>query len=120
MKNFVLAVCAVMMLFASACSKQNDANAISPDKIYFFYSDGCPHCHDAQSYISATYPNLKMERVNVATAEGYNLFVKCANKFNLGNMIGTPLFCMGDKHLMGWSPAYEKTFDGYVQPFLNK
>ena len=52
------------------------------------------------------------------TKEGFELFVKCARKFNLGNQIGTPLFCMGENHLMGWSPESEKEFDEYVKPFI--
>ena len=93
-------------------------NEIRADEIYFFFSNGCPHCHDALAYINAKYPNLQMAMVNVATPEGYDLFVKCAKKFKLGNRIGTALFCMGDKHLLGWSDAYAPKFDEYVKPFL--
>ncbi len=115
MKKLFLGILMAFAVFTTACSK---GDGLSDDKVYFFYSETCPHCHDAQAYISKTYPNLKMERVDVATPEGYNLFLTCAKKFNLGNMIGTPLFCMGDKHMMGWAPAFEKKFDAYVKPFL--
>ncbi len=46
--------------------------------------------------------------------------VKCARKFNLGDRIGTPLFCMGRKHLMGWAPQNERKFDMYVRPFVKE
>lgn len=115
MKKFWLGIFMVLVVFTAACSKRE---ALSDDKIYFFYSDSCPHCHEAQAYISKKYPALPIERVDVATPEGYNLFLTCAKKFNLGNRIGTPLFCMGDKHMMGWAPAYAKKFDAYVRPFL--
>ena len=64
------------------------------------------------------YPNLAMERLNVRTKHGYNLFVKCVNKFDLGNEVGTPLFCMGKNYLMGWDTSYQAKFDEYVKPFI--
>lgn len=120
MKKYFLSVIILCVFFVASCSKVNQRNELSSDVVYFFYSESCPHCHEAQKHIAQAYPNLKMERVDVATSDGYALFVKCAQKFNLGNMIGTPLFCMGDNHLMGWGPGFDKAFDKYVQPFLNK
>ena len=104
---------------SSATEKETVAqNEIKTDEIYFFFSNSCPHCHAALAYINAKYPNLKMAMVNVANPEGYALFVKCAQKFKLGNRIGTPLFCMGDNYLMGWADEYAPKFDAYVKPFL--
>lgn len=90
---------------------------LRPDRIYFFYSNTCPHCHEALNYIERRYPSLAMEMVNVGNPAGYGLLLKCAQKFKLGRNIGTPLFCMGDNYLMGWTPAYEARFDVYVQPY---
>ena len=114
MKKLFLSFLMVFTVFVTACSK---GDGLSDDKVYFFYSETCPHCHDAQAYISKTYPNLKMERADVATPEGYNLFLTCAKKFNLGNMIGTPLFCMGDNYLMGWSDENREKFDKLCPAF---
>lgn len=61
-----------------------------------------------------------MTMVNVGNPGGFNLMVKCARKFNLGDRIGTPLFCMGRKHLMGWAPQNERKFDMYVRPFVKE
>ena len=90
---------------------------LNPDKIYFFYSNTCPHCHDALEYLNSKYPDLELTMVNVGTPGGYNLLIESARKFNLGNMIGTPLFVMGNNHLMGWAPEYEAKFDAYVKEF---
>lgn len=120
MKKFFYIMVAVL-LFTAGCEKNAQAeNEIAADKLYFFYSDGCPHCHHAMDYINAKYKNkkLNMEKVDVATPEGYLLLFKCAEKFNLGRSIGTPLFCMGDNYLMGWSSEYESKFDAYAKPFL--
>ena len=127
MKNLICLLTA-MVIALSACGDNStsktsesavaNSSEIQTDEIYFFFSNGCPHCHDALAYINAKYPNLKMAMVNVANPQGYDLFVKCAKKFKLGNRIGTPLFCMGDNHLMGWADEYAPKFDEYVKPFL--
>ncbi len=120
MKKFLLPLVAVCLFF-TACEKSNEAvaeNEIRADKLYFFYSDSCPHCHDALRYIKKNHPTLQYDLVNVQNRDGYNLFLKCARKFKLGNEIGTPLFCMGSHYLMGWSPRYEVLFDQYAQPFI--
>lgn len=117
-----------IILAVSACDNSNtqaqtndnttQQSAIQDNKLYFFYSTGCPHCHDALAYINDKYPDLTLSMVNVSNRDGYNLFIKCAKKFNLGNQIGTPLFCMGDNYIMGWSDDYAKKFDDNVAPFI--
>lgn len=115
MKKLLSAVLVAAAFCLGGCAEKS---AIQSDKIYFFYSETCPHCHDAETYISQKHPGLKMEKVDVQTPRGYTLFVKCAEKFNLGQRIGTPLFCMGDNYLMGWAPEYENRFNTYARPFL--
>lgn len=130
MKNIVFAsLAAVLML--TGCEKASDKQSaetqtatqdvsqqqLDSDKIYFFYSNTCPHCHDALEYLNNKYPDLELTMINVGTPDGYNLLIESARKFNLGNMIGTPLFVLGDKHLMGWAPEYEAKFDAYVRKF---
>lgn len=126
MKKLFLALAAVVMMLSACDNKTENSQAstqvvdktISPNKVYFFYYDACPYCHDALDYVNEKYPNLELTMVNISNKPGYDLFVKCANKFNLGRNIGTPLFCMGNKHLMGWSPQSEKDFDKYIRRFL--
>lgn len=107
-------------LFTSACDTQSNqaVEEISPDKVYFFYSETCPHCHAAEAYLKKNYPNLPIERVDVSQKDGYALFVKCAEKFNLGNQIGTPLFCINENYMMGWIPEYAPRLDAYLKPFI--
>ena len=93
---------------------------IKEDEIYFFFYDGCPYCHQAMGYINQKYPNLDMIKVDVYQAAGYRLFEACAEKFDLGEKAGTPLFCMGNHYVLGWSKNNEKKFDRFVQPFLKK
>ena len=108
--------------FLGACKDHTSTTSqeLSADKIYFFYSNYCPHCHDALNYLNSHYPDLKLSMVNVSNSNGNELLFKCAKKFKLGNQIGTPLFCMGDKYIMGWSEQNASQFEEYVKPYLNK
>lgn len=113
MRRFLSALTVVLLL--AACGKTE--NGLADDKVYFFFSNTCPHCHHALEYINAKYPNLEMAMVNVGNPEGLDLLVKAAQKFKLGNNVGTPLIVFGDKYLMGWSSEYETEFDKYVRPY---
>lgn len=121
MKRILFSLICILGLI-SACKEHTPTSTaeLSADKIYLFYSNSCPHCHDAISYLKEHHPNLKLNMENVSTPKGYELLFKCAEKFNLGNRIGTPLFCMGDKYIMGWSEKNASLFEEYVKPYLNK
>lgn len=109
-------------LFLGGCdnSKQSQQREeiFSDKKVYFFYSNVCPHCHDALAYINKKYPNLQLTMVNVQNPDGYNLLLQAAKEYNLGNQIGTPLLIMGKNHLMGWAAEYETQFDIWIKPFV--
>lgn len=120
MKNFakILALAGVLLLGACDEDKSLGAQDISDSQIYFFYQSSCPHCHHASQYIAQKYPDLKMQNLNVRTPENFNLLLKCAQKFNLPQeSLGTPLICMGDHYIMGWSAADANKFDIYVRRF---
>lgn len=114
-----LLICASMVAF-TACEKQEEVQ-LDSDKIYFFYTSTCPHCHEAIEFINDITPNLNLEIFEVKEGQGRQLFLQCVDKFDLPrDMIGTPLICMGDNYIMGWSDEYEDKFKEYVQNFNNK
>ena len=117
MKNIIITLIASVFLL-SGCNK--DSSEINNDTAYLFYSQTCPHCHEAREYINQNYPDLDITQIDVASKEGSEMLLKCAKKFDLGNNIGVPLFCLGDKHIMGWSSSYRIKFDAYIRPFLKK
>lgn len=125
MKKFWAIMVVFMSVVVGGCEKSTDKvdmvqnNQIQDDQIYFFYYNGCPYCHYALDYMNEKYPDLKIVMVDIYKDGGFDLFKKCADKFNLGREIGTPLFCMGDQYIMGWSKGTEKQFDDYVKPFVN-
>ena len=120
MKNFLKFFAALLLLSAlTACDEDSvQAQTISNNQVYFFYQTTCPHCHHAAQYIKSHHPDLKMVNVDVRNVDGYNLFLKCAQKFHLNqNTLGTPLICMGTHYIMGWSDEDAKRFDGYARQF---
>ncbi len=122
MKKILLSLICMISLLGACQEHQSSITSkeLSNNQIYLFYSNSCPHCHDAIAYLNKNYPDLKLNMENVSTQQGYELLFKCAEKFNLGNRIGTPLFCMGDKYIMGWSDNNAAQFEEYVKPYLNK
>ena len=114
MRAFLFGFIIALGLISSAQA----AGELQNDKIYFFSYDGCPYCQTADEYIRKNWTGLNIEKIDIYKPGGMYLFKQCAEKFKLGRNVGTPLFCMGDKHLMGWAPTFEKRFDAYVKPFL--
>lgn len=114
MKKLLSALFALTLITA-ACTKKDVFNK---DEIYYFYSEKCGHCIEASSYINRAHPDLKMVKIDVATTEGYNMLLKAVETFKLGNRVGTPLFIIGDNHIMGWSPRQQAKFETLVKPYL--
>ena len=116
-KLILLFILTPLILISCGEAKKQSVNDLQDDIVYFFYQDGCPHCHYADEYIKKAYPDLKMERVNIAAPRGFELFVQCVRKFKLGDKVGTPLFCMGNNYVMGWSSALQQKLDNQLKKF---
>ena len=111
MKTVLLVLFSFFLMPSALKAQEYDNN-----KIYFFYQPFCPHCHKAMDYIQTKYLDIKMELVNInESRKHYKLFVICAGKFRLGNQVGTPLFCMPDSYIMGWSPEEQTKLDAYIE-----
>lgn len=113
MYRFFVLLAATLFLGANAQADETLDN----NKIYFFSYDGCPYCRKAEEHIAQKQMNLNMEKVDIYKPGGMYLFKQCAQKFNLGRNVGTPLFCMGDTYLMGWSEENQKQFDELSRKF---
>src|SRR5574344_1011297 len=118
-KIFISGMLALTMLF-SACDKKNDIEKLSDNEIYLFYQTTCPHCHDAAKYIKQTYPQLKLNSLNIKLPGNMRLFEQAVKRYNIKGQAGTPFFAFGENYLMGWSEDERKMFDVYVKPYLNK
>ena len=120
MKKIYLTLFLILMLF---CCKgfAGIEQLISPDQIYVFTQATCSHCWAAEDYLKEEYPDLKIQKRDIADSKNLNLFFACAAKFKLDKtQLGTPLFCMGDHYIMGWGRSERKLFEEYVEEFLPK
>ena len=107
-------ICLVCLLLVGCGSKDSQ-------EIEFYTHDGCPYCAKALKYIQINYPKLPVKIYEIDIAVNMRRFVECADKFKLDRkQLGTPLICMGDRYIMGWSPENQKLFNEYVQPYLPK
>lgn len=107
----VLSLMLASLFFVTGCGPSDE---IDPDKIYLFYSDNCPHCHEAMEYIDQKYSGLKVERLNIANAEDREFLFRCAKRYKIGDRIGTPFFIIDGMPMMGWSPEKANQFDHYL------
>lgn len=106
----------VAMLGLSGCDSKNQEDG----KIYLFYSDACPHCHEAMAYLDQKHQDWPVERIDVNTPKGREMIFKYARKFKLGDRLGTPLFVIGDNYVMGWSQSDARRFDRLAERYLNE
>lgn len=116
MRKLISALFALIIIVGcgDAGSKNNDA--INNEEIYFFYTTRCPYCHYALDFINKNYPEVELRMENVESKPSYDLFMKCAQKFDLPrNMLGTPLICIGDNYVLGWSDQSAESFGKYLQ-----
>ena len=116
---FVLIACmsCVWVWATKAVSKET----LQENEIYVFTQKTCPHCWAVEAYLKEKHPNLKVQLRDISELGNMNLFFVCGEKFNLKKTeMGTPLFCMGKKYIMGWSSEEQKEFEEYVKDFPQK
>lgn len=118
-RGWALFIAAGMMMTFGAVFSAGAAEPLAEDMIYFFTKDRCPYCQQASSYIKETYPDLAVSFKNVADKKNIDLLIVCADKFGLDKRrLGTPLICMGNTVVLGWSDEEKARFDSAVKAFL--
>ncbi|MBR1825065.1 MAG: hypothetical protein IJ770_00560 [Alphaproteobacteria bacterium] len=105
------------VLFLSACQKKEDIITLSEQEIYFFYQEGCPHCHTAAEYIKEKHPELKLKSLDIAMPGNRRMFQQAAQAYKLGASVGTPLICFGKQYVMGWGPDSPRRFELYAKKY---
>lgn len=79
----------------------------SPLNIYFFTSDGCPHCAKAKEFIYGPlvkeYPSLVVNEYEISkNTNNAKLLKKVANNLNI-RVAGVPFILIGDRNFVGYS-----------------
>ena len=104
-------------LLLTACQKKDDIVKLSEQEIYFFFQEGCPHCHTAAEYIKEKYPNLQVKSLDIAMPRNRRLFQQATRAYKLGMNVGTPLICFGKQYIMRWGSEAPQQFELYAKKY---
>ncbi|MBR1605941.1 MAG: hypothetical protein IJ660_07560 [Alphaproteobacteria bacterium] len=112
--RYLVRLCLVCLFLVGCSGKDSEA-------IQFYTHEGCPYCEKALKYIQINYPKLPLQVYEIGQPANMVKFVECADKFKLDRkQLGTPLICMGENYIMGWSQENQKLFNEYVKSYLPK
>ena len=99
MKKFLFVL--ILMLFSFAVSAEE---AQKNERFYFFYSETCPHCHEAMPFleeIEKEFPNIEFRKLEVSQdAANLAIFSKKVEKCD--NKGGVPTFIFLDQCIVGF------------------
>ena len=106
---FILSLC---LMTTVACNKDE----FRTDTVYIFWKEGCSHCHMAMEFIDKNYPDVKVEKLNLADKPAIEKLRKAAVKFKIkGNKVFTPFFVVNNSVLMGWSNSTQEEFKKHME-----
>lgn len=100
MRNCLFALIVAMFSFVVSAEETQQK-----ERFYFFYSDSCPHCHEAMPFVESLekeFPNIEFNKLEVSGhPEHLAIFNKKMEK--LGTQAGgVPTFVFKDKYLVGF------------------
>ena len=79
-KKITLITLGLIFAFAAMFFNLSTAKAVEKKPVYFFWGDGCPHCHDEQLFwnkINDNYPDIEWIAYETwKNKEGYDLMQK--------------------------------------------
>lgn len=108
MNKNVLILLGILLLISFSISVFYKTKKLDDTKIYFFSQKGCHHCIEAKKFLENNYKDLNIEILELDELKNMNLFFKCVEKFDLDKKtLGTPLICIGNNYILGWSKNKE-------------
>ncbi|MBQ9271673.1 MAG: hypothetical protein IJ218_05365 [Alphaproteobacteria bacterium] len=116
-RKFLICLGCAGALFLMACHDENSVAELSAQEVYFFFQEGCPHCHTAAEYIKEKHPELKVRSLDIAMPGNRRLFNQAARGYRLGMNVGTPLICFGNDYIMGWGADAPAKFEKYAKKY---
>ena len=100
MKKIVFLFVSVLISFALSAGEPQQGEIL-----YFFYSDSCPHCHEAMPFVEELEkerPDITFKKLEVSGNEvNLALFRKKAEKLGIKGG-GVPTFIFKDKYIVGF------------------
>lgn len=97
-----------------------DIREESQDVAIFLHLTTCSYSKEARKYISEKYPNAKILFINI-DGDGNRDYLKSAQYyygFDKDEKMATPIICLGNDCISGWSYDEARKFDQLILPYL--
>lgn len=96
------------------------ASSTKVTDFYFFHSETCPHCVQAEPFIKSLekkYPEIKFHKLEVSrNLENKDLFIKKLAEYKIKSA-GVPLFTFGKEFVVGYR---KETHDALILKMIRK
>jgi thiol-disulfide isomerase/thioredoxin len=100
----LLAVGALLLLAVQLSATARADAAERTVNLYFFWSQGCPHCLAEKQFLKQLekkYPYLRVRQFDTADRDNLELLRKAAALFNV-SIAGVPFTFIGNDYFVGW------------------
>jgi len=109
-----------LLVFALVSLTLSAEEAQKTERFYFFYSDSCPHCHEAMPFVEELekeFPNIEFKKLELSKApENMAIFNKKVEKLGIKGG-GVPTFVFRDKYIVGFKKG---AFEEKIRAMINK
>ena len=113
-KLTVFLIFTMLIFFVSAEEAQKS------ERFYFFYSDSCPHCHEAMPFVEELekeFPNIEFKKLELSKVpENLAIFNKKVEKLGIQGG-GVPTFVFRDQYIVGFQKG---AFEEKIRAMINK
>ncbi len=121
MKKLFVIIC-LLTLFIPGVALAKEKEKVA---VYFFYGDGCPHCHKASEFFDniqdeyGEYFELKkFETWDIFSQRRNKLMREVAEAFDVNDKnLGVPFIIIGDKTFIGYASNYD---DDIIEAILDE
>ena len=109
-----------LLVFALVSLTLSAEEAQKTERFYFFYSDSCPHCHEAMPFVEELekeFPNIEFKKLELSKVpENMAIFNKKVEKLGIKGG-GVPTFVFRDQYIVGFKKG---AFEEKIRAMINK
>ena len=109
-----------LLVFALVSLTLSAEEAQKTERFYFFYSDSCPHCHEAMPFVEELekeFPNIEFKKLELSKVpENMAIFNKKVEKLGIKGG-GVPTFVFRDQYIVGFKKG---VFEEKIRAMINK
>ena len=109
-----------LLVFVLVSLTLSAEEAQKTERFYFFYSDSCPHCHEAMPFVEELekeFPNIEFKKLELSKVpENMAIFNKKVEKLGIKGG-GVPTFVFRDQYIVGFKKG---VFEEKIRAMINK